>query len=91
MAMLNIENLNCFYGNVQALWNVNLRVEEGELVALLGANGAGKTTLLNSITGVVKPSSGEVGSMGESLKGLPSNSITDKGISYLPEGGRMFP
>ena len=60
MSMLEIKDLNCFYGNVQVLWDVNLHIEEGELVALLGANGAGKTTLLNAITGTVKPSSGQI-------------------------------
>ena len=58
MSMLEIKDLNCFYGNVQVLWDVNMHIEEGELVALLGANGAGKTTLLNAITGTVKPRRG---------------------------------
>ena len=91
MAMLSIENLNCFYGNVQALWDLSLTVEEGEIVALLGANGAGKTTLLNAITGIVKPASGEISYLGQSLSKLNSNQIIYKGISYLPEGGRLFP
>jgi len=89
--MLNIENLNCFYGNAQALCDVEMNVEEGEIVALLGANGAGKTTLLNAITGLVTPTSGEIKFMGESLNSLPSSRVIDKGISYLPEGGRLFP
>jgi len=91
MAMLNIENMNCFYGNVQALWDVSLSVEEGEIVALLGANGAGKTTLLNAITGIIKPASGEVNYMGRSIDKLNSSEIIYEGISYLPEGGRLFP
>ena len=91
MPMLSIENLNCFYGNVQALWDVSLNVEEGEVVALLGANGAGKTTLLNSITGLVTPSSGEIVYMGQSIMRLSSSEVIGKGISYLPEGGRLFP
>ena len=91
MAMLSIENLNCFYGNVQALWDVNMSVNEGEVVALLGANGAGKTTLLNALTGVVKPSSGNVTFVDASLNGLSPDDIVERGISYLPEGGRLFP
>lgn len=91
MTMLEIEKLNVFYGNVQALWDVSLRVEEAEIVALLGANGAGKTTLLNSIAGLVKPTSGHIKFMDESLDGVPSHSIMEKGIAYLPEGGRLFP
>ena len=90
MTMLEVENINCFYGNVQALWDVSLKVEEAEIVALLGANGAGKTTLLNTITGLVKPTSGHVNYMGQSLDGVPSYGIMEKGIAYLPEGGRMF-
>ena len=91
MPVLNVEGLNVSYGNVQALWDINLHVEEGEIVAILGANGAGKTTLLNTITGVVNPSSGEISLMGESIKCLSSSDIVSKGISYLPEGGRLFP
>jgi len=91
MTMLEVKNINCFYGNVQALWDVSLKVEEGEIVALLGANGAGKTTLLNMITGFVKPASGHAIFAGQSLDGVPSHSIMEKGIAYLPEGGRMFP
>ncbi len=91
MSMIEVNNLNCFYGNVQVLWDVSLKVEEAEIVALLGANGAGKTTLLNCITGLVRPSSGSITFLGDSLIGCPSNAILEKGISYLPEGGRMFP
>ena len=91
MAMLEINNINCFYGNVQALWDVSMNVGEGEIVALLGANGAGKTTLLNTVTGLVKPASGHVSFMGKSLDGVPVHSIMEMGIAYLPEGGRTFP
>ena len=91
MTMLEVQNINCFYGNVQALCDVSLKVEENEIVALLGANGAGKTTLLNMLTGLVKPASGRVSFAGQSLDGVPSHSIMEKGIAYLPEGGRIFP
>jgi len=89
--MLTVSNLDCFYGNVQALWDVSLDVEEGEVVALLGANGAGKTTLLNAITGLVTPASGEVCFYGETICNLSSSEVIAKGISYLPEGGKLFP
>jgi branched-chain amino acid transport system ATP-binding protein len=91
MTMLEVSNLNCHYGNVQALWDVSITVEKAEIVALLGANGAGKTTLLNTITGFVKPTSGHIYFMGQSLDSVPSHSIMEKGIAYLPEGGRIFP
>ena len=91
MSMLKIENLNCSYGNVQALWDVCLDIEEGEIVALLGANGAGKTTLLNAITGIVTPTSGSVSYMGQDITAIPREKVIEKGISYLPEGGRLFP
>jgi branched-chain amino acid transport system ATP-binding protein len=91
MALLEIKGLNCSYGNVQVLWDVNLRIEEGELVALLGANGAGKTTLLNAITGAVKPSSGQILFRGEDLCGMSTELFLSKGISYLPENGGLFP
>jgi len=90
MSILKIENVNCFYGNVQSLWDINLEVEQGEIVALLGANGAGKTTLLNAITGIITPASGAVSFTGESLLGQPTSAIVQKGIAYLPEGGRLF-
>jgi branched-chain amino acid transport system ATP-binding protein len=89
--MLEVKNLNVFYGNVQILWDVCLRVEEGEIVALVGANGAGKTTLLNAITGLVKPASGSVTFLGRDITGSPPNTVVEMGISYLPEGGRLFP
>ena len=91
MAILSIENLNCFYGNVQAMWDVSMEVEEGEIIAILGANGAGKTTLLNSVMGVVTPTSGKIEFMGEDIMSVPRDQIIAKGISYLPEGGRLFP
>jgi len=91
MSMLGIKNLNCFYGSVQALWDVSLHIEEGELVALLGANGAGKTTLLNAITGTVKPRSGQILFLGEDLCGMGTELLLGKGLSYLPENGGLFP
>ena len=91
MAILEIKDINVSYGNLRVLWDVNLKIEEGKIVALLGANGAGKTTLLNTITGVIRPTSGEVWFKGERIDGMPSDRIIEKGITYLPEGGRLFP
>lgn len=91
MALLEIKKLNCSYGNVQVLWDVDLTIGEGEVVALLGANGAGKTTLLNNITGSVKPASGEVFFEGKNILGLGTDALLSLGISYLPEGGGLFP
>ena len=91
MAYLEVKNINVSYGKMQALWDVSLKVEEGAIVALLGANGAGKTTLLNALTGMIKPTSGEVIFNGDRIDNLPSDKIIEKGISYLPEGGRLFP
>ena len=91
MAILEIRDLNVGYGNLQVLWDVNLKIEEGKLVALIGANGAGKSTLLNTITGLLKPISGEITFRDDRIDNLPSDKIIEKGISYLPEGGKLFP
>ena len=91
MAMLEVKDLNVGYGKMQVLWDVNLKIDEGKLVALLGANGAGKSTLLNTIIGTLKPISGEILFRGERIDDLPSDKIIEKGISSLPEGGRLFP
>ncbi len=89
--MLTVSQISTFYGNSQALWDVCLKIDEGEIVALVGGNGAGKTTLLNTIAGLLKPASGSVHFLGEDITGLKPNAIVAKGISYLPEGGRLFP
>ena len=91
MAILEVKDINVSYGKLHALWDVNIKIEEGKIVALLGANGAGKTTLLNTMAGILKPKSGEVVFKGERIDNLPADKIIEKGISYLPEGGRLFP
>ena len=91
MSLLEINGLNCFYGNVQVLWDVSMTVDQAEIVALLGANGAGKTTLLNSITGTVIPRSGSIIFNGAQIMGSASHTLLEKGISYLPENGGLFP
>ena len=89
--MLNVRSINVFYGDLQALWDVSLEVREGERVVLLGPNGAGKTTLLKAISGILKPKTGCIEFMGESIDKLPPYKIVEKGISHVPEGRRLFP
>jgi branched-chain amino acid transport system ATP-binding protein len=89
--MLEVSNLSTFYGNVQALWDVSLNIDKAEIVALVGANGAGKTTLLNTISGLIRPTSGSVSFLGNRIDGLAAHEIAAQGISHVPEGGRLFP
>lgn len=88
--MLELCNISTFYGKVQALWDVCLKIEEHEIVALVGSNGAGKTTLLNAISGLVPLASGKIEFLGERIDGMSPNSIVELGISHVPEGGRIF-
>jgi branched-chain amino acid transport system ATP-binding protein len=88
--MLVVNQIDIFYGMVQALWNVSFRIDEGEIVALVGANGAGKTTLLNTIFGLLRPASGTVEFLGRRIDGLLPHHIGELGISYVPESGRLF-
>ena len=89
--MLEVQNLNAHYGKVQALWDICLQVNEAEIVALVGSNGAGKTTLVNTISGLHRPTSGSVTFRGQRIDGQPSHSIVGMGISYVPQGGKVFP
>lgn len=89
--MLQVKNIDTFYGDVQALYNISLEVQEGEVVTLVGANGAGKSTTLMSITGLVKVRKGEIVYKNDSLTELKPERITQKGIVLVPEGRRIFP
>jgi branched-chain amino acid transport system ATP-binding protein len=89
--MLEVCNVDTLYGKVQALWDVCLEVNQGEIVALIGSNGAGKTTLVNTISGVLQPASGSIVFQGERIDGLPSHEIVELGISHVPQGGKIFP
>ena len=88
--MLEVSNLNVFYGKSQALRDASLKVNEGEIVALVGANGAGKTTLLNTVSGLLRPASGHVEFMGKRLDGLAPHKIVQLGICQIPEGRKLF-
>ncbi|PLX42558.1 MAG: ABC transporter ATP-binding protein [Deltaproteobacteria bacterium] len=87
---LEIKDLHVKYGNVGVLHGVNLTVEEGEIVTILGANGAGKSTTLMSISGLVKPSSGKIIFGGEDITKLKSHKIVERGVAQSPEGRRVF-
>jgi len=88
--MLEIQGLDVFYGDVQAVWDVSLHVDEGSIVALVGANGAGKSTLLKTISGITPAERGAILFSGKSLTNLPPQDIVDMGISHVPEGRRLF-
>ena len=88
--MLKINEIDVFYGNIQALKGVSLNVDEGEIVTLIGANGAGKTTLLQTISGLLKPKKGTIEYMGKEIQGRPAQQIVRNGISHVPEGRRVF-
>ena len=89
--LLNITNLNAAYGKVIVLRDVNLQVNEGEIVAVIGPNGAGKSTLLKNISGLMQPTSGKITFNGHDINGIPAHKIAGRGISYVQEGGRLFP
>lgn len=87
---LQVQNLHAGYGKVPVLRDVSFEVGEREVVAIIGPNGAGKTTLLKTISGLIKPSSGEIRFRGQSIGGLASHDVAKAGISHIPEGRRLF-
>ena len=89
--MLELKNLQTFYGNIQALKDVSIEISEGEIITLIGANGAGKTTTLMSVCGIVPPRSGDILFLGQPIHDLSPNQIVSLGISQVPEGRRIFP
>ena len=88
---LEIKDLHVSYGGIRALKGIDLTVEEGQIVTLIGANGAGKSTTLRAISGLQKPQSGSILYGGEELVGLPAKEIVRRGIIHVPEGRRVFP
>lgn len=88
--LLELKNIVSSYGNIRALKNVSLGVEEGQVVSLIGANGAGKTTTMRTITGLLHPEEGQVFFEGEDITGTPANELVTKGISLVPEGRQII-
>ncbi|WP_300080819.1 ABC transporter ATP-binding protein [Propioniciclava sp.] len=89
--MLEVKDLVVAYGRVQAVKGISFEVEQGQVVSLLGTNGAGKTTTLRTISGLLKPVSGEIWFAGERIDGVPAHEIVKRGIAQSPEGRRLFP
>jgi branched-chain amino acid transport system ATP-binding protein len=89
--MLKLTSVDTSYGHIKALKGISIEVTKGEIVCLLGSNGAGKTTTLMTISGILKPDSGDIFFEGESIKGLAPHRIVKKGICQVPEGRRIFP
>jgi branched-chain amino acid transport system ATP-binding protein len=90
MAMLEVNDVHAYYGNIHALKGVSLTVEESEIVTLIGANGAGKSTTLNTICGLLHPQSGTIRLEGQEIHGLPPHMVVARGVSQAPEGRRIF-
>ena len=90
MAMLEINNIEVFYGMIQAIKGVSFEVNEGEVIALIGANGAGKTTILHTITGLIAPKAGQIMFEGKDLTHVPAHKIVSMGMAHVPEGRRVF-
>ena len=90
MALLEVKNIEVYYGVINALKGISLEVNEGEIVTLIGANGAGKTTTMNSIMGFIHPKAGEIIYNGQNIVGLPTHKIMRKGLTQVPEGRRVF-
>ncbi len=90
MAMLEIKDLEVYYGMIQAIKGVSFEVNEGEVIALIGANGAGKTTILHTITGLLEPKKGTVIFNGNDITKVPAHKIVSMGMAHVPEGRRVF-
>jgi branched-chain amino acid transport system ATP-binding protein len=90
MAMLEVNDVHTYYGNIHALKGVSLNVDEGEIVTMIGANGAGKSTALNTICGLLRPRQGSILLEGQEIHAVPPHDIVDLGVSQAPEGRRVF-
>src|SRR5881409_99931 len=91
MALLDVDGIHTFYGNIEALKGVSLEVDEGEIVTLIGSNGAGKSTTLRSISGLTPPREGSIQLNGQEIGETPPQDIVRLGVSHAPEGRRCFP
>jgi branched-chain amino acid transport system ATP-binding protein len=91
MPMLEIRDLNTYYGHIHALKGISLDVEQGEVVTLIGSNGAGKSTTLKTISGLLSPRSGTITLNGKTISGMPAHKVAGLGVAQSPEGRRIFP
>jgi len=89
--LLEVGNVTAFYGDLQALFDISLQVNAGEIVTLIGANGAGKTTILRVISGMKPPASGSVRFAGQDVSRVPAHDMVARGVSHVPEGRQVFP
>ncbi|MDF1532562.1 MAG: ABC transporter ATP-binding protein [Methanosarcinales archaeon] len=89
--MLNVENINVFYGSVKILWDVNFHINKGEIITIIGPNGAGKTTIVKTLMGLLKPTSGSIVFNGNPIHQAPTHHIVKDGIALVPEGRELFP
>ena len=89
--MLEVNNLNVFYDEIQALWDISFNVEKGEIVCIIGPNGAGKTTLLNTLMGFLSPKSGSIKFDGKEVSKMPVHARVEMGMALAPEGRHLFP
>ena len=89
--LLELGNVTAFYGDLQALFGISLKVHEGEIVTLIGANGAGKTTILRVVSGMKRPGSGSVTFSGQDASRVPAHEMVARGVSHVPEGRQVFP
>ena len=90
MAMLEVKDLEVYYGVIQAIKGVSFHVDQGEVIALIGANGAGKTTILHTVTGLLAPKKGSVYFEGKEITKMPAHKIVSLGMAHVPEGRRVF-
>ena len=88
--ILNVEDINVFYGSIHAIKGISFHVDEGEIVTLIGANGAGKSTTLNTVAGLLHSRTGSVTFMDENLGHVPCHKVVSKGLALVPEGRRVF-
>ena len=89
--ILEIKDLNVRFGGIRAVDGISMNVQEGKIITLIGANGAGKSTILRSVSGIVRPTSGDILLNGESIVGLSPDKIVARGVTLVPEGRRVFP
>lgn len=90
MAMLEVNNINVFYGSIHAVKDISFQVEKGEIISLIGANGAGKTTILQTVSGLLKSTTGSIVFNGQNLMQIPAHKIVNRGLAQVPEGRRVF-